>query len=387
MKIIIFGSTGSIGQSTLSLIRILKNTQNFEILALTGNNNINQLCKDAIEFKVKRVVTANKNFISQLKEKLSSYDIEIYAGEEAILDTARMGADWIISAIVGFAGVPPTIEAVKYCKIVAVANKESLVCAGKLLIDTANTYKSKLLPVDSEHNAIFQCINSENPKTIKKVILTASGGPFRNFTLSEMANVTVAQAMNHPTWDMGKRISIDSASMFNKALELIEAKYFFDLKSNQLEVIIHPESIIHSMVTFIDNSTLAQLCPNDMRNAIAHTLNYPERKKNPIKDLDLTSLKHLSFEDVDEKKFPSINLARIILKTKGSLGVVFNAAKEIALDRFISNDIKFIDMSNLVEKVLQLPEMCEYEYTLLDSIDEIISLNNRVRQLSKQIRI
>ena len=387
MKIIILGSTGSIGQSTLSLIRILKNTQKFEILALTGNHNITQLCKDAIEFKVKRVVTANKNCISQLKEKLSSYDIEIYAGEEAILDTARMGADWIISAIVGFAGVPPTIEAAKYCKIVAVANKESLVCAGKLLIDTANTYKSKLLPVDSEHNAIFQCINSENPKTIKKVILTASGGPFRNFTLSEMANVTVAQAMNHPTWDMGKRISIDSASMFNKALELIEAKYFFDLNSNQLEVIIHPESIIHSMVTFIDNSTLAQLCPNDMRNAIAHTLNYPERKKNPIQDLDLTSLKHLSFEDVDEKKFPSINLARIILKTKGSLGVVFNAAKEIALDRFISNDIKFLDMSNLVEKVLQLPEMNEYESTLLDSIDEIISLNNRVRQLSKQIRI
>ena len=387
MKIIILGSTGSIGQSTLSLIRILKNTQKFEILALTGNHNITQLCKDAIEFKVKRVVTANKNCISQLKEKLSSYDIEIYAGEEAILDTARMGADWIISAIVGFAGVPPTIEAAKYCKIVAVANKESLVCAGKLLIDTANTYKSKLLPVDSEHNAIFQCINSENPKTIKKVILTASGGPFRNFTLSEMANVTVAQAMNHPTWDMGKRISIDSASMFNKALELIEAKYFFDLNSNQLEVIIHPESIIHSMVTFIDNSTLAQLCPNDMRNAIAHTLNYPERKKNPIQDLDLTSLKNLSFEDVDEKKFPSINLARIILKTKGSLGVVFNAAKEIALDRFISNDIKFLDMSNLVEKVLQLPEMNEYEYTLLDSIDEIISLNNRVRQLSKQIRI
>ena len=283
--------------------------------------------------------------------------------------------------------MPPTIEAVKYCKIVAVANKESLVCAGKLLIDTANTYKSKLLPVDSEHNAIFQCINSENPKTIKKVILTASGGPFRNFTLSEMANVTVAQAMNHPTWDMGKRISIDSASMFNKALELIEAKYFFDLKCNQLEVIIHPESIIHSMVTFIDNSTLAQLCPNDMRNAIAHTLHYPKRKKNPIQDLDLTSLKHLSFEDVDEKKFPSINLARIILRTKGSLGVVFNAAKEIALDRFISNDIKFLDMSNLVEKVLQLPEMNEYEYTLLDSIDEIISLNNRVRQLSEQIRI
>ena len=387
MKIIIFGSTGSIGQSTLSLIRILKTTQNFEILALTANNNIDQLCKDAIEFKVKRVVTANKNNINQLKQKLESYNIEVFAGEKAILDTARMGADWIISAIVGFAGVPPTVEAVKHCKMVAVANKESLVCAGKLLIDTAITFKSKLLPVDSEHNAIFQCLNCENPKTIKKVTLTASGGPFRNLTLAEMANVTVAQAINHPTWEMGKRISIDSASMFNKALELIEAKYFFELNSDQLEVVIHPESIIHSMVTFIDNSTLAQLCPNDMRNAIAHTLNYPERKKIPIKSLDLTSLKSLSFEEVDLKKFPSINLARIILNAKGSLGVVFNAAKEIALDRFICEDIKFLDMSNLVEKVLLLPEMNEFENILLDSIDEIISLNKRARQISQEIKI
>ena len=387
MKIIIFGSTGSIGQSTLSLIRILKNTQNFKILALTGNDNIDQLCKDAIEFRVKRVVTANKNNIFQLKQKLSSYNIEVLAGEEAILDTARMGADWIISAIVGFAGVPPTLESVKHCKIVAIANKESLVCAGKLLIDMAITFKSKLLPVDSEHNAIFQCINYENPINIKKVTLTASGGPFRNFTLAEMAKVTVAQAIKHPTWAMGKRISIDSASMFNKALELIEAKYFFELNSDQLEVVIHPESIIHSMVTFIDNSTLAQLGPNDMRNAIAHTLNYPERKKVPINALDLTSLKNLSFEVVDVKKFPSINLARMILKTKGSLGVVFNAAKEIALDRFISNDIKFLDMSILVEKVLLLPEMNEYNSTLLDTIEDIIDLNKRVRKISQQIKI
>mgnify|MGYP003327061504 CR=1 FL=1 len=334
-----------------------------------------------------RYLSRYKNYIFQLKEKLSSYNIEIYAGEEAILDTARMGADWIISAIVGFAGVPPTIEAVKYCKIVAVANKESLVCAGKLLIDTANTYKSKLLPVDSEHNAIFQCINSENPKTIKKVILTASGGPFRNFTLSEMANVTVAQAMNHPTWDMGKRISIDSASMFNKALELIEAKYFFNLSANQIEVIIHPESIIHSMVTFIDNSTLAQLCPNDMRHAIAYTLNYPKRRNIPINDLDITELKKLSFEKVDVNKFPAINLARMVLKTSGSLGVVFNAAKEIALDRFILKDIKFLDMSNLVEKVLHLPEMMKYENYSLSTIDEIKLLNKRARNFAQQINL
>ena len=387
MRIIIFGSTGSIGQSTLSLLRILKKTQNFEILALTGNNNIDQLSKDAIEFNVKRVVTANINNISKLREKLHFYDIEILAGEDAILDTARMGADWIISSIIGFAGVPPTLEAIKYCKIVAIANKESLVCAGKLLIDTANSFSTKILPVDSEHNAVFQCLNSENPKYVKKVTLTASGGPFRNFTLDEMMNVSVAQALNHPTWKMGDRISIDSASMFNKALELIEAKYFFDLQFDQLEVVIHPESIIHSMVTFVDNSTLAQLGPNDMRHAIAYTLNYPERKKIPFNDLDLLSLKKLTFEEVDLQKFPSINLAKMILKTKGSLGVVFNAAKEIALDRFISKDIKFLDMSKLVEKVLLLPEFIIYESILLSSIEDIIDLNSRVRQISNEIKL
>ena len=385
MKIIIFGSSGSIGQSTLSLLRILKKNLDFEILAITGNENIDQLCKDAIEFKVKRVVTANVKKIDELKQKLSSHEIEFYAGEEAILDTARMGADWVISAIVGFPGVPPTLESAKFSKIVAIANKESLVCAGKLLMETAKKFQTKLLPVDSEHNAIFQCISCENLKTIKKVILTASGGPFRTLSLSEMENVTVDQAVNHPTWDMGKRISIDSASMFNKALELIEAKHFFDLNPNQIEVIIHPESIIHSMVTFIDNSTLAQLCPNDMRHAIAYTLNYPERRSIPINDLDITELKKLSFEKVDVNKFPAINLARMVLKTSGSLGVVFNAAKEIALDRFILKDIKFLDMSNLVDKVLHLPEMMEYENNSLNTIDEIKILNKRARNFAQQI--
>ena len=387
MKIIVFGSTGSIGQNTLSVIRILKKTQNIEILALTGNNNIDLLCKDAIEFKVKRVVTANTNRLHELKEKLLSHKIQIFAGEEAILDTARMGADWIISAIVGFSGVPPTLEATKHSKIVAVANKESLVCAGQLLMDLAETFKTKLLPVDSEHNAIFQCINNENSKKIKKIILTASGGPFRNFTRTEMTNVTVEQAIKHPTWKMGKRISIDSASMFNKALELIEAKYFFNLTYQQLDVIIHPESIIHSFVTFIDNSTLAQLCPNDMRHAIAYTLNFPERKKLPFSNLNLASLKNLSFEKVDEKKFPSLNLVKLVLKTSGSLGVVFNAAKEVALDRFILKDINFLDMTNLVEKVLLLPEMVEYQSTLLKTVDDVILLNKRVRMIAQQIKV
>ena len=387
MKVIIFGATGSIGQSALRVIREQRKQEAIQITAITGNNNVEQLCRDAIEFSVERVVTANDEHLYKLKNNLAPYEIEVSSGSEALLETAQMEADWILSAIIGYNGVPPTLEAIRNCKTVAIANKESLVCAGKLLIDTAITYKSKLLPVDSEHNAIFQCINSENPKTIKKVTLTASGGPFRNFTMAEMENVTVAQAINHPTWEMGKRISIDSASMFNKALELIEAKYFFNLDSNQLEVLIHPESIIHSMVTFIDNSTLAQLCSNDMRNSIAYTLNYPVRRENPIKDLDLTSLKNLSFENVDEKKFPAIYLARMILKTDGSLGVVFNAAKEIALDRFINKDINFLDMSNLVEKILLLPEMNEYENILLDSIDDIISLNKRARQISQQLII
>ena len=388
MKIIIYGSTGSIGQSTLEVIRKQKKENGaIKILALTGNNNVEQLCEDAIEFGVDRVVMANDKHLNVLKERLESHGIESCTGAEAMLETAQMGADWIMSAIVGFNGVPPTLEAVKYCKRVAIANKESLVCAGNILIDAAKKYGTILLPVDSEHNAIFQCLKCEDLKTVRKILLTASGGPFKDWSLRRMKNATLNQAIAHPTWSMGERISIDSATMFNKALELIEAKYFFNLRPEQLDVVIHPESIIHSMVSFHDNSILAQLGPHDMKNAIAYTMNYPDRKPMPQNEIDFSSLAKLSFEAPDHERFPALKLANMILKTDGSLGVVFNAAKEIALDRFISGEIGFLDMSKLVEKVLMLPEIAKLEHTVPKALDEVIVTNNTVRQIATQIEL
>ena len=385
MKIIIFGATGSIGQSTLEVIRAQNTTNSFQVLALTGNNNVEQLCRDAIEFGVTRVVTPNNKHLPFLRERLTPHGIDVCTGKESLLETAQMGADLTISAIVGFDGVPPTLEAVKYCKTVAIANKESLVCAGQILIDKARECGTVLLPVDSEHNAIFQCLKGEKLKTVRKIILTASGGPFRDWSYKDMEKATLTQALAHPTWKMGKRITIDSATMFNKSLELIEAKYFFNLKDSQLEVIVHPESIIHSMVSFHDNSIIAQLGPHDMKYAIAYTMNYPDRKPMPVNEIDFASQGKLTFEAPDFDRFPALKLARLVLKTDGGLGAVFNASKEIALDRFISGEIGFLDMSRLVERVLMLPELIKLEHKIPESMDEIISINDRTRQIAREI--
>ncbi|PQM56897.1 MAG: 1-deoxy-D-xylulose-5-phosphate reductoisomerase [Rhodobacteraceae bacterium] len=387
MDIIIFGATGSIGQNALEVIRSQSKNHSLQVRAITGNDNIDQLCKDAIEFKVERVVTASHKHMPELKDRLSSHGIEVCAGTDAILETAQMKSDWILSAIIGFHGVPPTLEAIKYCRTVAIANKESLVCAGKIANDTAKMYGTTLLPVDSEHNAIFQCLQGEDISTVRKVTLTASGGPFLNCSLREMENATLDQALAHPTWSMGKRISIDSATMFNKALELIEAKYFFNLNGNQLDVIIHPESIIHSMVSFHDNSTLAQLGPHDMKYAIAYTMNYPDRKSMPLSEIDFATQAKLTFQAVDHSKFPALRLARWILKTDGGLGAVFNAAKEVALDRFISGEIGFLDMTRLVEKVLMMPDITKLEYKIPESLDEVKNINSWTRQITNEIKL
>ena len=387
MKVIIFGATGSIGQSALRVIREQRKQEAIQITAITGNNNVEQLCRDAIEFNVERVVTANDEHLSQLRNNLAPYEIEVSSGPAAILETAQMGADWVLSAIVGYNGVPPTLEAIKNCKTVAIANKESLVCAGKIIMDMADKYNTTILPVDSEHNAIFQCLNGESIKTVRKVTLTASGGPFRNSTLEEMKKASLVEALAHPTWSMGKRISIDSATMFNKALELIEAKYFFHLKTDQLDVIIHPESIIHSMVNFSDNSTIAQLGPHDMKHAIAYTLNYPKRKATPLDEIDFAAQGKLTFEAPDYDRFPALRLAQVVLKSEGGLGAVFNAAKEVALDRFISGEIGFLDMSSLVETVLMLPELISLEHKSPESLDEVSEINNLVRRIAKETRL
>ena len=387
MKVIIFGATGSIGQSALRVIREQRKQETIQITAITGNNNVEQLSRDAIEFNVERVVTANHEHLFQLRNNLAPYEIEVSSGSEAILETAQMEADWILSAIIGYNGVPPTLEAIRNCKTVAIANKESLVCAGKIIMDMAEKCNTTILPVDSEHNAIFQCLNGESIKTVRKVILTASGGPFRNWTLEEMKKATLEEALAHPTWNMGKRISIDSATMFNKALELIEAKYFFQLKTDQLDIIIHPESIVHSMVNFYDNSTIAQLGPHDMKHAIAYTLNYPNRKEASLDEIDFAAHGKLTFEVPDLNRFPALRLAQVVLESEGGLGTAFNAAKEVALDRFMSGEIGFLDMSRLVEAVLILPELISLEHKSPESLDEVSEINDLVRRVAKETRL
>ena len=387
MKVIIFGATGSIGQSALKVIREQRKQEDIQIIAITGNNNVEQLCRDAIEFNVERVVTANHEHLFQLRNNLAPYEIEVSSGSEAILETAQMEADWVLSAIIGYSGVPPTFEAIRNCKTVAIANKEALVCAGKIIMDMAEKCNTTILPVDSEHNAIFQCLNGESIKTVRKVILTASGGPFRNWTLEEMKKATLEEALAHPTWNMGKRISIDSATMFNKALELIEAKYFFQLKTDQLDIIIHPESIVHSMVNFYDNSTIAQLGPHDMKHAIAYTLNYPNRKEASLDEIDFAAHGKLTFEVPDLNRFPALRLAQVVLESEGGLGTAFNAAKEVALDRFMSGEIGFLDMSRLVEAVLILPELISLEHKSPESLDEVSEINDLVRRVAKETRL
>ena len=387
MKVIIFGATGSIGQSALKVIREQRKQEDIQIIAITGNNNVEQLCRDAIEFNVERVVTANDKHLSQVRNNLALYEIEVSSGSEAILETAQMEADWVLSAIIGYNGVPPTLEAIRNSKTVAIANKEALVCAGKIITDMSDTYNTTILPVDSEHNAIFQCLNGESIKTVRKVTLTASGGPFRNWTLEEMKKATLLEALAHPTWSMGKRISIDSATMFNKALELIEAKYFFYLKTNQLDVIIHPESIIHSMVNFSDNSTIAQLGPHDMKHAIAYTLNYPNRKVASLDEIDFAAQGKLTFEVPDYVRFPALRLVQVVLEREGGLGAAFNAAKEVALDRFISGEIGFLDMSSLVEEVLMLPEIIGLEHKSPLSLNEVSEVNDLVRRIAKETKL
>ena len=384
-KVVIFGSTGSIGQNTLEVLRHEGNSVDNKILAMTANNNIEQLCKDAKEFSPERVVTANESKYFELKEMLCNYNIEVCAGKEALIECAQMGADWTMASIVGFDGLAPSLASVSHGGVLALANKESLVCAGDFFMKKVRESGSTLLPVDSEHNAIFQCLNKEPLESVEKIIITASGGPFRNWSSEKMLSANLKQALSHPNWSMGNRISIDSASMFNKAMELIEAKHLFDIKPSKLEVVIHPESIIHSMVNFCDGSIIAQLGAHDMKGAIGYTLNYPVRKPVGVANLDFFKLKKLTFEKPDTKKFPALKMAEEVMAKGGALGVVFNAAKEIALDRFISGEISFMDMNELVERVLNLPQILALDNNSITSFEDIEEINSFARRLASQI--
>ena len=349
-RVSIFGATGSIGQNTIDLIR--RAPDDYQVVALSGGANIAQLAKDAIELGAEIAVTCYDERLVDLRRALAASGIEAQAGSQAIKEAAARPADWIMSAIVGVAGLVPSLEAVKQGATLALANKESLVAAGPLLMRLARENHASILPVDSEHSAIFQALIGEDISAVERLIITASGGAFRDWPIAKIRAASVADASSHPNWDMGQRITIDSASMFNKSLELIEAKEFFGVLPSQIETFIHPESMIHALVGFNDGALMAHFGPPDMRHAIGFALHWPERRKLPVERLDLAKIGTFTFRAPDEARYPALRLAREVMELGGLSGAVFNGAKERALDHFIAGNIGFLDMAQVVEQVL-----------------------------------
>lgn len=349
-KVSIFGATGSIGQNTLDLIR--RDPSAYDVVALTGGANIEQLARDARQVGAQIAVTAFEDRLPDLRDTLSGSGIEAAAGQAALVEAAARPADWVMSAIVGAAGLAPGIEALKQGATLALANKETLVCAGPLVLDTARAHNARLLPVDSEHSAVFQALAGEDMAAVERIIITASGGAFRDWPMQDLARATVEQASSHPNWNMGQRITIDSASMFNKALEVIETKEFFGIAPDRIEVLVHPESTVHALVGFHDGALMAHLGAPDMRHAIGYALHWPDRRDLPVQRLDLAALGQLRFATPDEARYPALRLAREVMERGGLSGAVFNAAKERALDLFIQRRIGFLDMADAVAAVL-----------------------------------
>jgi len=345
-RISILGATGSIGQSTIDLIK--RDRDAYDVVALTGGRNVAQLANDAIALQAEVAVISDESQYGALRDALAGSGVVAASGARALQEAASRPADWIMSAIVGAAGLPPGLEALKHGTTLALANKESLVTAGPILMQRAADHGARVLPVDSEHSGVFQALIGEDIATVERIIITASGGAFRDHPLDRLNDVTVAQASCHPNWDMGQRITIDSASMFNKALELIETKEFFGVRSDQIETIVHPESLIHALVGFNDGALMAHVGPPDMRHAIGYALHWPDRRALPVDRLDLAQIGQLNFRAPDPARYPALALARRVMEEGGLAGAAFNAAKERALDAFIAGEIGFMDMARVV---------------------------------------
>ena len=351
-RISVFGVTGSVGESTYDLLLRQGGPDAFDTVALTGGRNVQRLAEMALALRAQVAVCADEAGLPALRAALQGSDTLAAAGRNALIEAACRPADWVMSAIVGVAGLQPGLCALQQGAVLALANKESLVTAGPLMLATAAAHNARILPVDSEHSAIFQALTGEDITAVERVILTASGGALRDWPLERLATATLQQALAHPNWTMGQRITIDSASMFNKALEVIEAREFFGVTPDQIEVIIHPESLIHAMVAFHDGAVMAHLGAPDMRHAIGYALNWPVRLALPVARLDLAAVGGLTFRVPDLTRYPALRLAREVMQTRGLAGAAFNAAKEVALDMFIAGRIGFMDMAGLVETVL-----------------------------------
>ncbi len=377
-RVSILGSTGSVGCSTIELIE--SDPEKFNVVALTANRNIDRLVQQAKKFKPQLAVTADESLYGKLKDALSGTGIEVAAGPEAVIDAATRETDWVMAAIVGAAGLKSTIAAVERGYTVGLANKESLVCAGDLMMQKVEECGATLLPVDSEHNAIFQVLDFDHPKRIDKIILTASGGPFRDFAYADMEKITPKQAVAHPNWEMGQKISVDSATMMNKGLELIEAYHLFPVTETQIEIVVHPQSVVHSLVSYIDGSVLCQMGTADMKIPIAYALAWPDRMNTPGQPLNLGEQGDLSFEAPDSKRFPALKLARNALQTGGGAPTILNAANEISVGRFLQEQIGFLDIARIVEKTLEIVPQ-----TTPQSINEVLDLDAEARRLAVTI--
>ncbi len=371
-KIIILGATGSIGKSTLDLVE--RSPERFEVVAVTAATNAEELARIARRTNARLAVVADESRLRDLQGLLVGTSCRAEAGEQALIEAATGEADLVIAAIVGCAGLKPVMAAVGAGRIVALANKEALVTAGELMMSAAAENGAVMLPIDSEHNAIFQCLAGNRNEDIARIVLTASGGPFRTASADTIRDATPAQAVAHPNWSMGAKISVDSATLMNKGLELIEAHYLFGLPSSRIDILIHPQSVIHSMVEFVDRSVLAQLGSPDMRIPIAYALAWPERIETPAQQLDLAAIARLDFETPDLKRFPALRLAREALEVGGAAPIVLNAANEVAVSSFLAHRLPFPDITRLVEDAL-----CEAGFDAPCTIDDVFEIDRTTR--------
>ena len=372
-KIAILGATGSIGKSTLDLLE--RSPERFEVVAVTAATNVDALAEIARRTGAKLAVVSDQTRLDRLTELLAGTNCRAAAGDEALDEAATGEAELVIAAIVGCAGLRPVMASIEAGLTVGLANKEALVTAGALMIDAAARSGATLLPIDSEHNAIFQCLACGSRDEVSRIILTASGGPFRTASTEVIGSATPAQAVAHPNWSMGAKISVDSATLMNKGLELIEAHYLFGLPSNQIDILVHPQSVIHSMVEFIDGSVLAQLGSPDMRIPISYALAWPERLETPAQRLDLSAIGRLDFEQPDLDRFPALRLARFALETGGAAPIVLNAANEVAVGSFLAGQIGFMEIVAIVEDALE-----QSRFGSPRSIAEVLEIDGETRR-------
>ena len=373
----ILGATGSVGSSTLDLIE--REPDKFKVLALTANCDVTKLAAAAIRTRAELAVVADETCLPALRDALRGTNIGTAGGAQAVADTASLGADWTMAAIVGGAGLQPVMAAVEQGGVVVLANKEPLLSAGDVILAAAERHGATLLPADSEHNAIYQCFDAARPERVRRIILTCSGGPFRSWSTEQMRGVTPEQAVAHPNWSMGAKISVDSATCMNKGLELIEAARLFPVAYDAIEIVIHPQSVIHSLVDYIDGSVLAQLGPPDMRTPIAHCLAWPDRMATPMQPLDLVAIGRLDFEAPDEIRFPALRLARAALNAGGARPAILNAANEIAVQAFLEKRIGFLEIALIVEDTLN-----RYDPPAPKRLDEVLAIDAGARRVADE---